>query len=719
MSSPSKAGRAFRVIVVGGGVGGLTLANMFERFGIDYVVLEAYKEILPQKGAGVLLAPNGAFIMDQLGCFDKIRTAAQNPDIESTYIRDHTGKLLTDVRQLPYHQEKRYGYPQLFFDRRVFLDVLYDQVKCKDRILTSKRIDRIDLLPDSVKVVTDQGEAFSGDIVIGAGGIHSAVRREMRHHAEIPSPGLFDPAEEEKVPCYYMCSYGIAVGVEGWPKSSQGFTTGKNAAFLVSSGPGGRVYWFLFVKLPEVKYRRDIPTYTTEGLAAFVQKHAHLQITEHVRFGQIFAKRIPDSCGLTPIHEVVFKRWFFSRMFLLGDSVHKPSPLGGMGANAAVETAAELLNAMLNLKAQRPSHTLDGLTNSEIESVFQTVQDKRFDRAKHVVSLSHDLQALLAERTFYRNSDIRYTGATRLKYLPLPTRPRLLPYDRELPAKPVRKWLRFLIRALCVLLVGFVRYSANKSMKMDTLDWNFLSYSWSSILRGFTETRMALRFYALYHLACMLFQGVGRATLTYALLTVLHSPQATVDRTIPVEAAQSLPVARLFGLAIPAICLVFSIPGSNSTSSSSVGARMKPSKTRREEDRHEEWYITADAPILVREYKLVSTILASAHIALLIHTLYVTTRGGGGFLPLLSLKGLLMPVNSLARNLGEQNGYAVLADEMLWMRAGTPCHGLYMLLELRHTGLPLGQVLFGPGAAWLSVYRWREDVLLSLSSPRS
>lgn len=60
----------FRVIIAGGSVTGLTLANIFERLNIDYVVLEAYPEIAPQKGASIGLWPNGLRVLDQLGCYD-------------------------------------------------------------------------------------------------------------------------------------------------------------------------------------------------------------------------------------------------------------------------------------------------------------------------------------------------------------------------------------------------------------------------------------------------------------------------------------------------------------------------------------------------------------------------------------------------------------------------------------------------------------------------
>ncbi|KAL0765485.1 hypothetical protein CaCOL14_012234 [Colletotrichum acutatum] len=54
-----------KIIIVGGSVAGLSLANMLERFDIDYTILEAYSEIAPQVGASIGLLPNGLRILDQ------------------------------------------------------------------------------------------------------------------------------------------------------------------------------------------------------------------------------------------------------------------------------------------------------------------------------------------------------------------------------------------------------------------------------------------------------------------------------------------------------------------------------------------------------------------------------------------------------------------------------------------------------------------------------
>lgn len=66
----------FRVIIVGGGIAGLTLANSLERAGISYLLLEGHDEIAPRVGASIATLSNGARILDQLGCWDNVRDSA-------------------------------------------------------------------------------------------------------------------------------------------------------------------------------------------------------------------------------------------------------------------------------------------------------------------------------------------------------------------------------------------------------------------------------------------------------------------------------------------------------------------------------------------------------------------------------------------------------------------------------------------------------------------
>lgn len=58
-----------KVIIVGGSVSGLALANMLERVGIDFIILEAGREMAPQVGASISIQPQMARILDQIGCW--------------------------------------------------------------------------------------------------------------------------------------------------------------------------------------------------------------------------------------------------------------------------------------------------------------------------------------------------------------------------------------------------------------------------------------------------------------------------------------------------------------------------------------------------------------------------------------------------------------------------------------------------------------------------
>jgi 2-polyprenyl-6-methoxyphenol hydroxylase-like FAD-dependent oxidoreductase len=62
----------FRVIIVGGGIAGLVLANQLQHAGIDFILLERRDIIDPQVGASIGIAPQGLRILDQLGCWEDV-----------------------------------------------------------------------------------------------------------------------------------------------------------------------------------------------------------------------------------------------------------------------------------------------------------------------------------------------------------------------------------------------------------------------------------------------------------------------------------------------------------------------------------------------------------------------------------------------------------------------------------------------------------------------
>jgi 2-polyprenyl-6-methoxyphenol hydroxylase-like FAD-dependent oxidoreductase len=100
---PSKE---FKVIIAGGDVAGLTLANMLERFDIDYAILEAHNDIAPAVGVSIGMFPNGLRILDQIGCYEPIRKMHQEA-LKPTYMRRQDGKPFITFMDLSRHYEQR------------------------------------------------------------------------------------------------------------------------------------------------------------------------------------------------------------------------------------------------------------------------------------------------------------------------------------------------------------------------------------------------------------------------------------------------------------------------------------------------------------------------------------------------------------------------------------------------------------------------------------
>lgn len=94
----------FKVIISGGSMAGLALANVLERFGIDFVVLEAHSQIAPEVGASLSLLPNGFRILDQLGIYDEwVRQNKFIPQSHHTNLHNADGTLLRHVPHMLEH----------------------------------------------------------------------------------------------------------------------------------------------------------------------------------------------------------------------------------------------------------------------------------------------------------------------------------------------------------------------------------------------------------------------------------------------------------------------------------------------------------------------------------------------------------------------------------------------------------------------------------------
>ncbi|KAJ5178398.1 uncharacterized protein N7500_001097 [Penicillium coprophilum] len=435
--------KPFKVIIVGGSIAGLSLALMLERNGIDFVILEAYPSIAPQVGASFAVLPNGCRILDQLGCYETVLETAQYP-VDKFHFRDPQGKSFWTFDNFNEASLRRHGYPIAFLDRRMVIEILYEKIQDKSKVITSQRVESVENDSLSATVTTTTGQTYTGNIVIGADGIHSKVRQEMWKAAKKIDPTWIGPKEESALPATYACIFGISKGVEGIEKGTLSSVFNENFSYLIASGPGDLTYWFLVRNMGTTYYGADIPRFTKEEETAFAKEHFDDQVTPTLKYSALYETKIASVYSTLP--EYVYKRWHFQRTMTIGDASHKFEPLTGQGGNNAIETAASLTNHLVAALKNCQSGTL---SSAEITKVFESVQKQREDRAWGLIRACHNRQRLECMETpvlkfmakhvvphFPKSLVLNkwidtYAPAVSLNMLPLPHRPREIAYFDE------------------------------------------------------------------------------------------------------------------------------------------------------------------------------------------------------------------------------------------------------------------------------------------------
>lgn len=154
---------------------------------------------------------------------------------------------------------------------------------------------------------------------------------------------------------------------------------------------------------------------------------------------------------------------------------YQPNPISAMGGNGAIETVADFMNCLLDMRNTRKDG-LQRLRTDEITTFFAKVQEARNTRATEIIKNAHEMQALFAmENPIASRLVLQYMGSslapkdnllkqlagpvisgTKVKQLPVPLRPRAMPFNHELPGRPMTSkqaaWQRIVLAAYTILL---------------------------------------------------------------------------------------------------------------------------------------------------------------------------------------------------------------------------------------------------------------------------
>ena len=163
-------------LVAGGGIGGLSVALALARRGIGVTVLEQSAE-LREIGAGIQLAPNALRMLDTLGLLDAVSADAVYP-AEAALMDAVTGSRITKL-DFGRGFQQHYGYPYLVTHRSDLYDCLLDACRATALVTihTGRKVESVTEEAETVTVTCADGLVFTGSVLVGADGLHSAVRQ--------------------------------------------------------------------------------------------------------------------------------------------------------------------------------------------------------------------------------------------------------------------------------------------------------------------------------------------------------------------------------------------------------------------------------------------------------------------------------------------------------------------------------------------------------------
>jgi salicylate hydroxylase len=166
------------VIIVGGGIGGLSAALSLLKRGIDVDVYEQVSE-LREVGAGIQVSSNGTRVLYALGLEEPLKQVQVLP--QKRIIRHWRTGETWNWFDLGAVTRERYGTPHVMLHRGDLHGLLLGAVKAikPDAVHLNRRAAAVTQTPDAAEVVFEDGTKASAPFVIGADGIHSKVRAAL------------------------------------------------------------------------------------------------------------------------------------------------------------------------------------------------------------------------------------------------------------------------------------------------------------------------------------------------------------------------------------------------------------------------------------------------------------------------------------------------------------------------------------------------------------
>ena len=314
------------VLIAGGGIAGLTLGLTLHQIGVPFHIFEAAREIRPM-GVGINLQPNAVRELLDLGLEDELDAIGVKTRQYGFYSK-HGATIWEEPRGI----WAGYDWPQYSVHRGHLQVMLYNAlirragVKC---VTTGARVMGFKNSGDRAALLLENGDKVSGDLIIAADGIHSALRAQMYPNE---GPPIWNGRVLWRATTQGDAYFGGAAMV----------MIGHDALRLVAypiSDPDPETNIATINWIAEKKFDLNAD-WKTEDWNRAADIRDFLPEFQGWKFDWIDVPALITGARVVYEYPMVDRdpqdQWTFGRVTLMGDAAHPTYPVGSNGAGQAI-----------------------------------------------------------------------------------------------------------------------------------------------------------------------------------------------------------------------------------------------------------------------------------------------------------------------------------------------------------------------------------------------
>jgi 2-polyprenyl-6-methoxyphenol hydroxylase-like FAD-dependent oxidoreductase len=331
-----------KLVIVGGGIGGLGCALALRQQGLTAEVFEQADELL-EIGAGLSVWPNATRVLKQLGVLDEVLRRSEI--LGRLILRTWRGQVLSEIETVA-----DFEVPSICIHRADLLSILQAQLPAEG-IHLGVKLKSFEQQSDTVVATFSTGRKVEGQALVGADGINSTVRAQLLGAAKPTYRG-------------YWAWRGVArltTPAEYTNTASESWGPGQR--FGIEPLGGGRTFWYATANAP-ADTLGEPSLWKDELRERFTDWHSPIpELIEATEGAAILKHEVLDR---PPV-----RRWGEGRVTLLGDAAHPTTPNLGQGACMALEDAAVLARCLAR-------------GSGEIQARLRQYERRRFRRTEFI-----------------------------------------------------------------------------------------------------------------------------------------------------------------------------------------------------------------------------------------------------------------------------------------------------------------------------------------------